>query len=104
MKRTVVQVSSFLSVVDEVNSLVEDAQKVVIDEAAKHFNTIKKSVRDRDDDARFFYSDGELNLFLKKITKPKHIWVSTLHNDDGSFYCYRVGRVVYSKDGLAKRM
>lgn len=86
------------------NELVEDAVNSVIAEAVSHFNTIKKAVRNPEEDARYFYNDEEFNMFIKQIIYPDSIWVSTITNNDGSFFAYRVGRVVTTKKHGTKKL
>ena len=68
----------------------------------KHFNKEKRRVRCPENDARYFFQESELNTFLKQINYPEKIWVSTIKNDDGSFFAYRVGRIIPTKKGLKK--
>ena len=86
------------------NKLVEDAVDAVIAEAISHFNVLKKTVRNPEEDARYFYNDEELNTFLKQIIYPNSIWVSTIKNPDGSFFAYRVGRIITTKKHGVKKL
>lgn len=84
------------------NDMIEDYINLLVAEAAKHFNKEKRRVRCPENDARYFFQESELNTFLKQINYPEKIWVSTIKNDDGSFFAYRVGRIISTKKGLKK--
>ena len=86
------------------NELIEEAVDIVVAEAVTHFNTQKKTVRNVEEDARYFYNDAELNSFLQQIIYPDSIWVSTIKNTDGSFFAYRVGRIVTTKKHGTKKL
>lgn len=87
-----------------VNEIVEESVNSLVQEAIKHFNTIKVKVRDPEDDARYFYSEEELNRVLKEIIYPDKIWVSTVTDDKGDFFAYRIGRIVTTKKKGEKRV
>lgn len=84
------------------NNMIEDYINLLVAEAVKHFNEEKRRVRCPENDARYFFQESELNTFLKQINYPEKIWVSTIKNDDGSFFAYRVGRIIPTKKGLKK--
>lgn len=85
------------------NELIQSAVESVIQEAVSHFNKVKRSVKYPEEDCRFFWNDTELTIFLKQITYPDKIWVSTIKDDHGNFYAYRVGRVcINKKKGIVK--
>lgn len=93
----------FTSTETTMNELIEEAINTVVQEAVKHFNTTKTRVRDPEEDARFFWNDEELNMFLQQIKYPDRVWVSTITDDKtGKFYAYRVGRVIALKDDVKK--
>lgn len=81
------------------NELVEEVVDSLIQEAINHFNKIKSKVRDAEGDARYFYSDEELARFMKGIIYPDKIWVSTVTDDNGGFFAYRIGRIITTKKG-----
>lgn len=84
------------------NDMIEDYINLLVAEAVKHFNKEKRKVCCPENDARYFFQESELNTFLKQINYPEKIWVSTIKNDDGSFFAYRVGRIIPTKKGLKK--
>lgn len=85
------------------NEMIDESISAVIQEAVSHFNKEKKSVRHPDEDCRFFWNDRELNSFLQQIKFPNKVWVSTVTDDNGQFYAYRVGRIITNKKkGLVK--
>lgn len=85
------------------NEMIDESISVVIQEAVSHFNKEKKSVRHPEEDCRFFWNDRELNTFLQQIKFPNKVWVSTVTDNKGQFYAYRVGRIITNKKkGLVK--
>lgn len=88
---------TFVSVETPVNDLVDDAVETVIQEAIKHFSKIKRTIRDPEEDARYFWNDYELNTFLREVKYPDRVWVSTIKDNQGKFYAYRVGRIIENK-------
>lgn len=99
IKKTVAVNGTFEVAEASTNELVTEAIEGIINEAVSHFSKIKRSVRDPEEDARYFWNDTELNLFLKKVAYPDKVWVSTVYDDSGKFYAYRVGRICVTKKG-----
>ncbi len=79
------------------NEMIDESINSVIQEAVNHFNQERRRVKNPDDDCRFFWNDDELNLFLKQVKYPEKVWVSTVYDDNGKFYAYRVGRIIINK-------
>lgn len=79
------------------NEMVDESINSVIQEAVAHFNQGRRRVKNPEDDCRFFWNEDELNLFLKQIKYPEKVWVSSVYDDAGKFYAYRVGRVIVNK-------
>lgn len=100
IKKTVGINGSFEVTEATTNELVTEAIESIINEAVSHFSKIKRSVRDPEEDARYFWNDAELNLFLKKVAYPDKVWVSSIYDEvTGEFYAYRVGRICVTKKG-----
>lgn len=102
MKKNTVSIESIMSSAEALNTMIEETQNALIEEAIRHFNTLKSVVRDREDDARFFYSLDELNRVLRGLDDTSSVWVSTLMEGDKVF-CYRMGRVILTKKGELKQ-
>lgn len=101
-KTTIIPKEESIVVEIDTNELVEEIVNDLIQEAIRHFNKVKNKVRDVEGDARYFYSDYELQQFMERIIYPDKVWVSTIKDSSGGFFAYRVGRIITNKGRLKR--
>lgn len=68
------------------NDFLSEVINSIVDEAVRHFNSIRK--RSRDDDERYFFNKEEVEAVMVRLNDPNSVKCTEELNDDGSVFCY----------------
>lgn len=79
------------------NAIIEQVASNILTEIITYFCSPKPKQKAKLlDDARYLYSDVELEKFIEAYPRPD-VQVHTMYNKDGTFFCYELYRDEVSK-------